>query len=41
MRVDSQEYDAKLKRAVAQLQQMEKKVRRTGATFAVADKEEL
>lgn len=41
LRVDSQEYDAKLKRAVAQLQQMEKEVRRTGATFAVADKEEM
>lgn len=41
MRVDSQEYDAKLKRAVSQLQQMEKEVRRTGATFAVADKEEM
>ena len=41
LRVDSQQYDEKLKRAVSQLQQVEKEVRRTGATFAVADKEEM
>ena len=39
--VHSSEYESKLKRATASLQQMEKDVRRTGATFAYADKEEL
>ena len=41
LRLESSEYDSKLKRAVGQMQAMEKEVRRTGATFAVADKEEL
>ena len=41
LRVESSEYDQKLSRATQQLQHMEKEVRRTGATFAVADKEEL
>ena len=41
LKVDSQEYDSKLKNAVAQMNQMEQTVRRTGATFAVAEKEEL
>lgn len=41
LKVESQEYDQKLQRATQQLQYMEKEVRRTGATFAYADKEEL
>lgn len=41
LRVESSEYDQKLSRATQQLQYMEKEVRRTGATFAYADKEEL
>lgn len=41
LRLESSEYDSKLKRAVGQMQAMEKEVRRTGATFAVADKDEL
>lgn len=41
LRVESQEYDAKLKRATEQLSQMESEVRRTGASFAYADKEEV
>lgn len=41
LRVESSEYDQKLSRATQQLQHMEKEVRRTGATFAYADKEEL
>ena len=41
LKVESQEYDQKLQRATQQLQHMEKEVRRTGATFAYADKEEL
>lgn len=41
LRLESTEYDGKLKRAVAQMGQMEQQVRRTGATFAYADKEEL
>ena len=41
LRVESSEYDQKLSRATQQLQHMEKEVRRTGATFAVADKEDL
>ena len=41
LRVESSEYDQKLSRATQQLQHMEKEVRRTGATFAYADKEDL
>ena len=41
LRVESSGYDQKLSRATQQLQYMEKEVRRTGATFAYADKEEL
>ena len=41
LRVESSEYDHKLSRATQQLQHMEKEVRRTGATFAYADKEEI
>lgn len=41
LRVESSEYDQKLQRATQQLQHMEKEVRRTGATFAYADKEEI
>ena len=41
LRVESSEYDQKLSRATQQLQHMEKEVRRTGATFAYADKEEI
>lgn len=41
LRLESTEYDGKLKRAVAQMGQMEQQVRRTGASFAYADKEEL
>ena len=41
LKVESSEYDQKLSRATQQLQHMEKEVRRTGATFAYADKEEL
>ena len=41
LRVESSEYDQKLQRATQQLQHMEKEVRRTGATFAYADEEEL
>ena len=39
--VQSEAYESKLKNATANLQHMEKEVRRTGATFEVADKEEL
>lgn len=41
LRVESSGYDQKLSRATQQLQYMEKEVRRTGATFAVADENEL
>ena len=41
LKVESQEYDSKLKNAVSQMAAMEQQVRRTGATFAYADKEEL
>ena len=41
LKVESQEYDAKLKNAVRQMNNMEQQVRRTGASFAYADKEEL
>jgi len=41
LKVDSSEYDNKLKRAVGQLQNMAQEVRRTGATFAYADDQEL
>ena len=41
LKVESSEYDQKLSRATQQLQHMEKEVRRTGATFAYADKEEI
>ena len=39
--VQSQEYENKLKNATKNLQHMEQEVRRTGATFAYADKEEI
>ena len=38
---ESSELDNKLKKAVEQFQRVEKEVRRTGGTFAYADKEEL
>lgn len=38
---ESSELDNKLKKAVDQFQRVEKEVRRTGATFAVADEKEL
>ena len=41
LKVESQEFDNKLARATQQLQHMEKEVRRTGASFEFADKEEL
>ena len=41
LKLESQEYDGKLKRAVDQMTRMEQEVRRTGATFAYADKEEI
>ena len=41
LKVESQEYENKLARATQQLQHMEKEVRRTGASFEFADKEEL
>ena len=41
LKVESQEFDNKLARATQQLQYMEKEVRRTGASFEFADKEEL
>ena len=41
LKVESQEYDAKLKNAVRQMNNMEQQVRRTGASFAYADKEKL
>lgn len=41
MRLESQDFDNKLKSATANLQHMEREVRRTGATFEYADKEEL
>ena len=41
LRLESQEYDGKLKRAVDQMTKMEQEVRRTGASFAYADKEEM
>ena len=41
LKVESQEYDSKLKRAANQMSRMEQEVRRTGASFAYADKEEI
>lgn len=41
LKVESQEYDSKLKRATDQMTRMEQEVRRTGASFAYADKEEI
>lgn len=41
LRVDSQEFESKLKRASQELLAMAENARRTGATFAIADKEEL
>lgn len=41
LQVDSSQFDQKLKSAVEQMTKMEAEVRRTGATFAYADKEEL
>lgn len=41
LRLESNNYDSRLKNAIAQMGQMEKQVRRTGASFAYADKEEL
>lgn len=41
LQIESSEYNNKLKRATAALQQMEQEVRKTGKTFADADKEEL
>lgn len=41
LRVESSEYDNKLRRATEQMQRMEQEVRRTGATFEIAEKEEL
>ena len=38
---ESSELENKLKKAVDQFQRVEKEVRRTGATFAVADEKEL
>ena len=40
-RVESQEFESKLKRASQELLAMADNARRTGATFAIADKEEL
>lgn len=41
LRVESQEFESKLKRASQELLAMADNARRTGATFAIADKEEL
>ena len=41
LQVDSSQFDQRLKSAVEHMAKMEKEVRRTGATFAYADKEEL
>lgn len=41
LRVESQEFESKLKRASQELLAMAGNARRTGATFAIADKEEL
>ena len=41
LQVDSSQYDQKLKKAVEQMTNMEKEVRRTGATFEFADKAEM
>ena len=41
LQVDSSQFDQRLKSAVENLTKMEKEVRRTGATFAYADKEEI
>ena len=41
MKLESQDFDNKLKSATANLQHMEREVRRTGASFEYADKEEL
>ena len=41
LRVESQEFESKLKRASQEFLAMAENARRTGATFAIADKEEL
>lgn len=41
LRVESQEFEQKLKRASQELLAMAENARRTGATFAIADKEEI
>lgn len=41
LKVDSAEYDSKIKRAAQGMQALEKKVRKMGATFEVAEKEDL
>lgn len=41
LRVESQEFESKLKRASQELLAMADNARRTGATFAIADKDEL
>lgn len=41
LRVESQEYDNKLKRATEQLQHMEEECRKIGGTFEYVDKEQL
>lgn len=41
LKVESQEYEGKLKRAVQGMQQLEKHVRETGASFEVAEKADL
>ena len=41
LQVDSSQFDQRLKSAVEQMNKMENEVRRTGATFAYADKEEI
>ena len=41
LQVDSSQYDQKLKSAISQMTKMEQEVRRTGASFAYADKEEM
>lgn len=41
LQVDSSQYDQRLKSAIEQMAKMEQEVRRTGATFAYADKEEI
>ena len=41
LKVDSSEYDSKIKRAAQGMQALEEKVRKMGATFEVAEKEDL